>query len=501
VSQTEADQNSPAGQKPPAQELPNVQKPQAAQSSLSAQKPPNVQTRFSSTMSSTRFDSTSAAATQGLTNVRTKIVGNRTGRLADAIVAVVRVTREMEGVARSWIGRISSVVTPLGWSMLVIVPLAFAFGYGLGWMELVVVAWAGLVLVLVAVIYLVGRSSFTVQLKTAHSRVIVGEPAAATVTIANPTRHRILGATVEIPVGAALAAVTMPSLAKAAEFTHEFLVPTAHRGVVQIGPVRTVRADPIGLVRRELIWTEAEWMYIHPRTIGVPSTTTGFIRDLEGNPTRQISNSDVSFHALREYVPGDERRYIHWKSTAKTGRYMVRQFEETRRSHLVIALSLAAADYANDEEFELAVSVAGSLGVRAIRDAREVSVVVGERTPDFAKRKVFAVSRLSTLTRSRLLDDLAVIDLDESALDVRDVARVVSEQVAGISVAFLVCGSTTTPTQLRSASALFPVDVEVVAIVCDPKIVPGLRRVPGLSVLTIGYLEDLQKSLARSAAA
>jgi hypothetical protein len=180
---------------------------------------------------------------------------------------------------------------------------------------------------------------------------------------------------------------------------------------------------------------------------------------------------------------------------------MVRQFEETRRSHLIIALSLASADYANGDEFELAVSVAGSLGVRAIRDAREVSVVVGDKTPDFAKHKVFAVSQLSTLTRSRLLDDLSLIERDESALDVRDVARVVSEQVSGISVAFLVCGSTATPTQLRAASAVFPADVEVVAIVCDPEIVPGYRRVPGLSVLTIGYLEDLQKSLARSAAA
>jgi uncharacterized protein (DUF58 family) len=465
------------------------------------QKLPPPSARGSVTVSSARFDSTSSAATQGLTNVRTKIVGNRTGRLADAIVSVVKVGRDLEGTIRSWTAKVSSVVTPLGWSILALVPLAFAFGYGLGWMELVVIAWAGLVLLLVAAVYLVGRSSFTVTLRTAHSRVIVGERAAGSVVIANPTRHRILGATVEVPVGAALAAIAMPSLARGEVFAHDFPVPTARRGVVQIGPVRTVRADPIGLVRRELIWTDAEWMYIHPRTIGVPSTTTGFIRDLEGNPTRQISNSDVSFHALREYVPGDERRYIHWKSTAKTGRYMVRQFEETRRSHLVIALSLATGDYANDDEFELAVSVAGSLGVRAIRDAREVSVVVGERTPDFAKRKVFAVSRLSTLTRSRLLDDLSTIERDESALDVRDIARVVSEQVAGISVAFLICGSRTTPTQLRAASALFPVDVEVVAIVCDPEIVPGYRRVPGLSVLTIGYLEDLQKSLARSAAA
>lgn len=452
-------------------------------------------------MPSARFDSTSAAATQGLTNVRTKLVGDRTGVMADAIVTVVRISRELGGILRGWMTRVSSVVTPLGWSMLAIVPLAFAFGYSLGWMELVVVAWAGLVLLAVAAAYLVGRSAFTVTLGMAHSRVLVGEAASGTVTIANPARHRVIGATVEIPVGTALAAITMPSLARGAEFSHEFAVPTGRRGVVSIGPVRTVRADPIGLVRREIIWTESQELYVHPRTIGVPSTTTGLIRDLEGNPTRQISNSDVSFHALREYVPGDERRYIHWKSTARTGKYMVRQFEETRRSHLVIALSLASADYANDDEFELSVSVAGSLGVRAIRDARSVTVVVGERTPDFAKRKVFAVSQLSTLTRSRLLDDLSRIEQSESALNVRDVARVISEQVSGISVAFLVCGSRTTLTELRAASASFPVGVEVVAIVCNPEVVPGLRRVSGLSVLTIGYLQDLQKSLARSAAA
>ena len=257
----------------------------------------------------------------------------------------------------------------------------------------------------------------------------------------------------------------------------------------------------MGLVRRELVWTDTAELFIHPRTISIPSTSTGFIRDLEGNPTRDLSNSDVSFHALREYTPGDERRYIHWKSTAKTGIYMVRQFEETRRSHIVIAQSLARSDYANDEEFEMGVSVTGSLGVRAIRDARNLSVVVSETTPDFAKRKVLAVRPLSTLTRARLLDDLAVVQSTDNALAITDVARVAAEQVAGISVAFLVCGSGATPSELRAASTKFPVGVEVVAIICDPDSIPGLRRVAGLSVLTIGYLEDLQRSLARSAAA
>jgi uncharacterized protein (DUF58 family) len=302
-------------------------------------------------------------------------------------------------------------------------------------------------------------------------------------------------------VGRGLTELVLPSVPRGSSFEQEFAVPTTHRGVYQVGPVRTVRADPVGLVRRELIWTDVAELVVHPRTIAIPSTSTGLIRDLEGNATRDLTNSDVAFHALREYMPGDERRYIHWKSTAKTGTYMVRQFEETRRSHLVVALSLASADYANDDEFELAVSVAGSLGVRAIRDVRNVSVVASVRTPEFAKRKTLAVRQLSTLTRARLLDDLAVVEQSESALTITDVARVTAEQVTGISVAFLVCGSLPTPGQLRSASTQFATGVEVIAVVCDPDTVPGLRQVAGLSVLTIGYLEDLQKSLAKAAAA
>lgn len=447
-----------------------------------------------------RFDTVYDTSTAGLTNARTKIVGNRTGFLADLVIALVRATKGIRGVASAWWAKASAVVTPLGWSLAVLVPLAFVFGYAFAWLELVAIAWAVLVLVVVAAAYLIGRGAFLVHLGIPHNRVVVGEEATGVVTVSNPTHRRLPGVKVEIPVGVGLSEVALPSLAHGAVAEHQFAIPTSRRGVLSVGPVRTVRADPIGLVRRELLWTDTIELFVHPRTIGIPSTSTGFIRDLEGSPTRDLSNSDVSFHALREYLPGDERRNIHWKSTAKTGTYMVRQFEETRRSHLVIALSLASADYASDEEFEMAVSVAGSLGTRAIRDARTVSVVASERTPEFAKRKVFAVRQLSTLTRTRLLDDLAVVDKAESALAILDLARVTSDQVSGISVAFLVCGSTPTPAQLRAASTRFPLGVEVVAIVCDPETVPGLRRVAGLSVLTIGFLEDLRKSLARSAA-
>ncbi len=142
-----------------------------------------------------------------------------------------------------------------------------------------------------------------------------------------------------------------------------------------------VRADPVGLVRREIVWTAREQVIVHPRTIAIPSTSTGLVRDLEGQATTDLSPADIAFHAIREYMPGDDPRTIHWKSTAKSGALMVRQFEDTRRSHLVVALGLSRTEFADAEEFELAVSAAASLGTRAIRDGRDVTVVVSERTP------------------------------------------------------------------------------------------------------------------------
>ena len=440
---------------------------------------------------------TSATGTVGLSNTRTRIVGSRTGFFADAVVTLARLGRLLRTLAAALAARAAAVVTPLGWTVLAAIPVALVAGYTLGWLELVAAGYAAVVLVVVAVVYLVGRTSVDVALELAHDRVVVGQPASGLVRVRNPGSRRTLGITVEVPVAHGLAELAVPGLARDARSVQEFRIPTARRGVVSVGPARSVRADPIGLVRRELVWTDAVELVIHPRTIGIPSMSAGLVRDLEGSPARDLSSTDIAFHALRDYQPGDERRTIHWRSTAKTGTYMVRQFEQTRRSHLVIALSLSSADFASDAEFEMAVSVAGSLGSRAIREIREVSVVVGEKTPEFAARKVFALRSLSTRSRSRLLDELAVVDPAETAIAIADIARVAGAQMVGVSVAFLVCGSSTTPAQLRAASSMFPAGVEVVAVVCDPNAPPRLRSAPGLSVLTIGYLDDLPKSLAR----
>ena len=430
-----------------------------------------------------------------VTTARTRIVGERTGFAADLVVAVVRAVRTVRAGVVGGLRAVSSVVTALGWTVALVIPVALVAGYAWGWVELIVLGTIGATLAIVATLYLVGRVRLMIALSPPPTRIAVGDPASAHLEVSNPTGRRSFAQVIDVPVGNVIVPVSVPGLAAGHVVERQVVVPTARRGRVQLGPVRTVRADPIGLVRRELVWTDALEVIVHPRTIDIPSTSSGLVRDLEGQPTRDLTPSDLAFHALREYVPGDDRRHIHWKSTAKTGALMVRQFEETRRSHLVVALSIASIDFGSDAEFELAVSVTASLGARAIRDAREVSVVVSAVTPDFAKRAVVSLRPLSTLTPVRLLDDLAIVEHGPAALGILDVARLAGEGSRGVSVAFLVVGSTVTPARLRTAAAGFPPAVEVVVLQCDPDHIPGRRRLGSFSVVTIGSLTDLRRAM------
>jgi uncharacterized protein (DUF58 family) len=117
----------------------------------------------------------------------------------------------------------------------------------------------------------------------------------------------------------------------------------------------------------------------------------GVLRDLEGRTTNDTSLSDLAFQALREYVPGDDQRHIHWGATATRSSLsgstslMVRQFLDTRRTHAGIILDASRGAYADDGEFEVAVQVAASLAQRAVRDKVDLSQASGSLVLTYAK--------------------------------------------------------------------------------------------------------------------
>src|SRR5690606_21605120 len=117
-------------------------------------------------------------------------------------------------------------------------------------------------------------------------RAVVGSEAGVIIEVRNSSTRRTIGGVLEVPVGDEVAEIVLPAVRRGASVTQEVEVPTKRRGIVSVGPVRTVRADPLGLVRRELDWTGRVDLVVHPYTVSVPSTSTGLIRDLEGSPTR-----------------------------------------------------------------------------------------------------------------------------------------------------------------------------------------------------------------------
>jgi uncharacterized protein (DUF58 family) len=231
----------------------------------------------------------------------------------------------------------------------------------------------------------------------------------------------------------------------------------------------------------------------------VPSTSLGFIRDLEGNSTRTVTSEDISFHAVREYASGDPQRHIHWKSTAKVGTLMVRQFEETRRSTISLVLDLDESSYATDDEFEMAVSVIGSLGVRAVRDGRDVRAVVSGDVPEFAKASVRSLRQLRVTSPRALLDDLAGVDAASSVVELPGITRMLGELSGDTSLAFIVTGSAAPLARLQSAALAFAPDVAVAAVVCNPAAEPSIHAMGHTRVLTLGLLGDLRQLLARRA--
>ncbi|MDR5701308.1 DUF58 domain-containing protein [Agromyces aerolatus] len=417
------------------------------------------------------------------------------GVLAILIARTVHVAHRIHETVRTAGSALPKVVTPVGWGVLVAATLALAAGYVWGWAELVALGWGLAIAVGLAALWLIGTGASKVELTLPTPRVAVGELAEARLTAENPGHRRFGGVQLELPVGDRVLERVLPALPRGGVVDERLRIPTQRRGVVPIGPARTVRADPIGIVRREVVWSGTVLLHVHPRTVAMGALSTGFVRDLEGSPTRDLTASDIAFHALREYVPGDDRRHIHWRSSAKTGTFMVRQFEETRRSRLIVLLDLDPSAYADDEEFELAVSAAASLGARAIRDARSLAFVAsgaaGARSP---------VRQLPTVSRDRLLDALSLVQLESRAAALPDVARAAGETQQGVSLAFLVTGTAHGVAHLRLAASRLPLGIETIGVRCVPEGEASSRQSSGLTVLGIGYLEDLQAMLARRAA-
>lgn len=254
---------------------------------------------------------------------------------------------------------------------------SYIAGWQLGWNELMVFAASCLLALAMALGFVVGRHRLVVTRTLTNDRVTVGDTATATLVITNPARTPVGPRQLEDRSGAQSTRVDLSGLGPGLSKTVEYALPTQRRGIIDIGPAVVAKADPLGLMRREVTQAGIDQLWVQPRIVSINPVPVGFAKDLEGPTSDTSPAGDVSFHTLREYSIGDDHRHVHWLSTARTGSLMVRHYVDNRRPHVTVVLDTGdgyrsaadgngAQDKALVEPFELAVEVAASLAANAI---------------------------------------------------------------------------------------------------------------------------------------
>jgi len=151
------------------------------------------------------------------------------------------------------------------------------------------------------------------------------------------------------------------------------------RGLYMLGPTILSCQDPFGVYRVEKDYPAFSTMAVVPPVLPLPMIEiapggkAGDGRSRADAPERTVDASGV-----RDYVPGDSLRWIHWRTSARTGSLHVRLFDGTPVGDWWIFVDMDAASQAGTGENsteEHAVVLAASLANRGITEGRAVGLV------------------------------------------------------------------------------------------------------------------------------
>ena len=155
-----------------------------------------------------------------------------------------------------------------------------------------------------------------------------------------------------------------------------YRVQLANRGRYVFGPLYLSSRYPLGLGERGRIFDALGEILVRPRVGRIAAAWKERGRhatELLERQRSQRGSFDDDFHSIREFRSGDNTRAVHWKTTARKGQLMVREFRQTRDFALALLLDLwlpqkPAPD--DLERLELIISFAATLFTENSRESR-----------------------------------------------------------------------------------------------------------------------------------
>jgi len=124
------------------------------------------------------------------------------------------------------------------------------------------------------------------------------------------------------------------------ERTYNSFVLLEKRGLINLGPTIVESSDPLKLFvsKKEILKTQSS-VLVYPHILGLSRFIEPF-GFMAGGISLRKSSSEITPHAasIREYVAGDPLQRIHWPSTLRKNKYMVKEFDQDPQSNVWIYL-------------------------------------------------------------------------------------------------------------------------------------------------------------------
>lgn len=313
--------------------------------------------------------------------------------------------------------RLVTSLTPTGRFVTVAAFGCSILGMVLGWGEFQMLGTASILAVIIGALW-VSRAVPLGITRTLHpNKVTVGGSSLGIVEVRNTTRRYSGARAAEDRIGDQVVRLDLPSIAPGQRFEAPYSVFGRTRGLMEIGPVTLTRSDPLRLFRVVQSQGSLEHLWVRPRVHILPPASTGWAKDREG-PTSDVSpRGSAAFHALREYQRGDDLRHVHWRTSARMDRLMVRHFVDTRYTQELILLDTRAESYL-ENSFEDAVEITASIGRASEAAGRQALLLL----PGQAESSNRSPELLDRLTLVQAKADLRIDEIFRSVPRSTDVS-------------------------------------------------------------------------------
>jgi len=108
-------------------------------------------------------------------------------------------------------------------------------------------------------------------------------------------------------------------------------------------------------------------------------TTSRMVNDVFAGQYQSVfKGRGIEFYEVREYIPGDEIRFIDWNVTARTGRPFIKKFIEERELTVMILLDMSASSFFGSSiqlKSRLAAKISSVLALAAVKNNDKVGFI------------------------------------------------------------------------------------------------------------------------------